>query len=73
MASLPPLPDDVIMCTIDAVSLYPNIPHNQGLIAMKKALDLRKDKRIPTESLIELAECILKITFLNTIFHFISN
>ena len=57
MASLPPLPDDVILCTIDVVGLYPNIPHNEGLIA---ALDLRKDKIISTESLIELVEFILK-------------
>ena len=27
---------------------------------MRKALDLRKDKRTSTESLIELAECVLK-------------
>ena len=27
---------------------------------MRKALDLRKDKRISTEFLIELAECVLK-------------
>ena len=60
LASLPPLPDDVILCTIDVVGLYPNIPHDEGLIAMSKALDLRKDKRISTESLIELAECVLK-------------
>ena len=60
LASLPPLPDDVILCTIDVVGLYPNIPHDEGLIAMRKALDLRKDKRISTESLIELAECVLK-------------
>ena len=36
------------------------MPHDEGLIAMRKALDLRKDKRISTESLIEFAECILK-------------
>ena len=54
------MPDDVILCTIDVVGLYPNIPHDEGLIAMRKALDLRKDKRISTESLIELAECALK-------------
>ena len=58
--SLPPLPDDVILCTIDVVGLYPNTPPDEGLIAIKKALDLRKDKRIYTESLIELAECVLK-------------
>ena len=54
------MPDDVILCTVDVVGLYPNIPHDEGLIAMRKALDLRKDKRISTESLIELAECVLK-------------
>ena len=59
-ASLPPLPDDVILCTIDVLGLYPNIPNDEGLIEMRKALDLRKDKRISTKSLIELAECILK-------------
>ena len=59
-ASLPPLPDDVILCTIDVVGLYPNILHDEWLIAMKKALDLRKDKIISTESLIELEEWVLK-------------
>ena len=54
------MPDGVILCTIDVVGLYPNIPHDEGSIAMMKALDLRKDKRISTESLIELAECVLK-------------
>ena len=60
IANLPPLPDDLILCTIDAVGLYPNIPHKEGLIAIRKALDTRKDKTISTESLIELAECVLK-------------
>ena len=44
LASLPPLPDDVVLCTIDVVGLYPNIRHDEGLIAMRKALDLRKIK-----------------------------
>ena len=48
--------DDVTLCTIDVVGLYHNIPHDEGLIAMRKALDLRKDKRISTEALIELVE-----------------
>ena len=60
MTSLHPLPDEVILCTMGVVGLYPNIPHDEGLIATRKALDLRKDKRISTESLIELAECVLK-------------
>ena len=60
LASLPPLPDDVILSTIDVVGLYANIPHDEALIAMKKALDLRKGKRISTDCLTELSECVLK-------------
>ena len=60
IANLPPLPDDLILCTIDVVRLYPNIPHEERLITIRKALDTRKDKTISTDSLIELAECVLK-------------
>ena len=60
LASFPTLPDNVILCTVDVMSLHPNIPHDEGLIAMRNALDLRKDKRTSTESLIKLAECVLK-------------
>ena len=54
------MPDDLILCTIDVVGLYPNIPQEEGLIAIRKALDTRKDKTISTDFLIELAECVLK-------------
>ena len=32
LASLPPMSDDVILCTIDVAGLYPNIPHDEGFI-----------------------------------------
>ena len=54
------LPDDFILCTIDVVGLYPNIPHKEGLEAIRKALDKREDQTISTDSLILLAECVLK-------------
>ena len=54
------LPDDFILCTIHVVGLYPNIPHKEGLEAIRKALDKREDQTISTDSLILLAECILK-------------
>ena len=38
IASLSPLPDDIILCTIDVVGLYPNIPHDEGLIALRNSL-----------------------------------
>ena len=54
------LPDDFILCTIDVVGLYPNIRHKEGLEAIRKALDKREDQTISMDSLILLAECVLK-------------
>ena len=48
IANIPPLPDDLILCAIDVVGLYANIPREEGLIAIRKALDTRKDKTILT-------------------------
>ena len=42
--ALSSLPQDSILCTIDVVNLYPNIPHVDDLVAMRKALDAREDK-----------------------------
>ena len=60
LRDLPALPENALLCTIDVVGLYPNIPHNDGLTVLRKALDRRTDKSISTESLWELAECVLK-------------
>ena len=58
--NLHPLPDGAILCTIDVVALYPNIPHEDGLTALRKALDAREDQRVSTDSIMELAELALK-------------
>ena len=52
--------DDIFLCTIDVVGLYPNIPHDKALIALRKLLESREDKTISRDSLIDLAECVLK-------------
>ena len=65
--SLPNLPDDIILCTVDVVGLYPNIPHDEGLSALRKRLDLRQEKDVTTSTLVELAE----VVFLKTIFLFL--
>ena len=57
---MPPLPDDAILCTIDVVSLYPSIPHDLGIEALRRALDGRDDKEVSTESLVDLANLVLK-------------
>ena len=66
LRSLPNLPDDIILCTVDVVGLYRNIPHEEGLSALRKRLDLRQEKDVTTSTLVELAEVVLK----NNIFTF---
>ena len=60
IADLPSLLDNIILCTTDIVGLYPNVPLEEGVIAIRRALDTREDKTISTDSLIELAEYVLK-------------
>ena len=60
------LPEGTILRTIDVVGLYPNIPHDEGLAFLKYFLDSRVDKQVTTDTLIELAELLLK----NNIFEF---
>ena len=60
LEELPPLPQNSILSTMDVVGLYPNIPHELGLSAMKKALDKRENKSISTQTLLDLAELVLK-------------
>ena len=60
------LPENAILVTADVVSLYPSIPHQAGLSALKEALENRSVKKIPTENLIKMAEFVLK----NNLFEF---
>ena len=52
--------DDFILFTFDVVGLYPNTPHKEGLETIRKAPDKREVQIILTDSLILLAECVLK-------------
>ena len=36
LRSLPNLPNDIILCTVDVVGLYHNIPYDEGLSAVCK-------------------------------------
>ena len=60
------LPDGAILCTMDVVGLYPNIPHGEGLDSLRRYLETRDNKRISSDTLTELAEVVLK----NNIFEF---
>ena len=59
LRSLPKLPDNIILCTVDAVGLYPNISRDEGLSALRKQLDNRMQKYISSDMLCDLAEVVL--------------
>ena len=43
------------MVRADVVELYPSIPHDSGLEALRKALDNREYKKISTDDLTKMA------------------
>ena len=51
---------------MDVVGLYPNIPRDKGLSALRKRLNERDKKGVSTDTLVEFVELILK----NNIFNF---
>ena len=57
------LPQGAILCTIDVVGYYPNIPHSEGLSSLRRFLELRDNKQISSDTLVELAEIVLKSNF----------
>ena len=60
LQNLPKVPDDAILCKIDVVRQYPNIPNDEDLLLLKIALDRLRNKTVSTESLIKQAELVLK-------------
>ena len=48
------------MVTADVTGIYPSIPHQAGLEALRKALDKRKTHKVPMGKLIKMAEFVLK-------------
>ena len=53
-------PEGTILVTIDVVGLYPHIPHNEGLEAIRKILNMRTNQEIPTDDIVDLEELVLK-------------
>ena len=54
------LPEGAILCTMDVVGLYPNIPHGEGLASLYKFLETRENKQISSDTLAELAEIVFE-------------
>ena len=63
MKDLGPVPDNAIMVTADVVGLYPSIPHDEGLDALKDRLEKRVDKKVPTADLVKMADFVLSNNF----------
>ena len=57
------IPDNSFLVTADVVGLYPSIPHNDRLRALKEALEKREQKKISTEDIVLMAEFVLKNIF----------
>ena len=53
-------PDGAILVTIDVVGLYPHIPYDEGLTAVRSALNNSCDSEIPTNDIVDLVELVLK-------------
>ena len=54
------LPEGAILCNMDVVGLYPNIPHGKGLASLYEFLESRENKQISSDTLAELVEIVLK-------------
>ena len=55
------LPENTLLATLDVVSLYTNIPHEEGIEACREAWDSRENPTIPTSYLVELLTHVLKL------------
>ena len=56
--SINPLPENVILVTADVVGLYPSVPHQVSLEALREALDKRKTHKVPMGKLVKMAEFV---------------
>ena len=57
------IPDDAVLVTSNAVALYPSIPHEAVLKALKDALDNREYKSIITGELVKIARFVLHYNY----------
>ena len=60
------IPKGAILVTTDVVGLYPSIPHDGGLNVLRKQYDKFKDKIVPTEDIIKMAEFVFRNNLFET-------
>ena len=59
-SSLPKIRKNCLLCNIDMLGLYPNIPHEEGLTALMKILEKQEFEAVSKETIVELTDCVLK-------------
>ena len=63
MKRLGKVPEGPFLIIADMVGLYPSIPHQEGILALKTKLEEQTSSKIFTYDLVKLAEFFLKNTF----------
>jgi hypothetical protein len=56
-----PLPQNSFPVSIDVVGLYSNIPTEEGIMAMRRALDTRQERTVSTDTFVELLDHVLRL------------
>lgn len=63
ISELHDLSDASVLLTLDITSLYTNISHEKGLIALRHYLSLREDSSPPSDFIIQMASYLLKYNY----------
>ena len=50
---------NAILRTIDVIGIYANMPHEEGLVSVRKHLSNRENKEVTIKTLVELADIIM--------------
>ena len=56
----PLLPKNALLVSMDAIGLYDNIPHTEGLESLGEALEERKEPKVPSGFIQRMMEIVLK-------------
>ena len=54
------IPEDAILVTVDVSALYTNLNKVDSIEAVRKVLETRQDKSIPTDFIIKLLDLVLR-------------
>ena len=61
------LPEGTSLLAIDFVVIYyPNIQREEDLVSLRKSLNARTEEKVTTETLVKLAEIVLKNNILSS-------